>query len=128
VTALREENNTMTNALQQLANAEEIVIGFVRPDGTKGSTPIWDVEVDGEIYIRSGGGLSGGWYRRLMGNPDGEVRVGEHVYAVRAEPVDDSELLSSVTDAYLAKYGHSPFVKPFTQPGPISATLHLVAR
>ena len=118
----------MTNSLLPLAEREEIVIGFTRPDGSKGSTSIWNVEVDGEIYVRSGGGLQGGWYRRLRNNPDGEVRAGRDVYPVHAEPVDDVELQARVTEAYRAKYGHSPFARPFFQPDPIAATLHLTAR
>ena len=98
----------MTNELLDLAQAEEIVISFVRPDGTRGSTPIWDVEVGNEIYIRSGGGTSGGWYRRLRTNPEGEVHLSGNVYPVRAEPVGDTELQSRVTEAYRAKYGGSP--------------------
>src|SRR5271170_1054791 len=72
----------MANALLVLAAAEEIEIGFVRPDGTRGSTPIWDVEVGDQIYVRSAGGTSGGWYRRLRANPVGEVRQGGRVYPV----------------------------------------------
>jgi hypothetical protein len=118
----------MANRLLDIAQAEEIVIGFVRPDGSRGSTPIWDVEVGNEIYIRSGGGTRGGWYRRLRANPDGEVRQGRNVYPVRAEPVDDTDLQSRVTQAYRAKYGGSPLLSMFLEPGSVSATLHLVSR
>ena len=118
----------MMNPLLPLAKREEIVISFVRPDGSKGSTPIWDVEVDGEVYVRSGGGLQGGWYRRLRHNPEGEVRAGRDVYPIHAEPVEDLDLQARGTDAYRAKYGHSPFARPFFQPESIAATLHLVAR
>jgi hypothetical protein len=123
-----QEMNGMTNSLLPLAKREEIVIGFTRPDGSKGSTPIWDVEVAGEIYVRSGGGLQGGWYRRLRHNPDGEVHAGRDVYPVHAEPVEDVELQARVTTAYRAKYGHSPFARPFFEPDSIAATLHLTAR
>src|SRR5271170_2816906 len=123
-----QEMNGMTNSLIPLAKREEIVIGFTRPDGSQGSTPIWDVEVDGELYVRSGGGLQGGWYRRLRHNPEGEVRAGRDVYAVHAEPVEDAELQARVTEAYRSKYGHSPFARPFFQPDSIAATLHLTAR
>jgi hypothetical protein len=118
----------MANRLLDIAKAEEIVIGFVRPDGSRGSTPIWDVEVGNEIYVRSGGGTRGGWYRRLRANPDGEVRQGRNVYAVHAEPVDDADLQSRVTQAYRAKYGGSPLLSMFLEPDSVSATLHLVSR
>lgn len=118
----------MANRLLDIAKSEEIVIGFVRPDGSRGSTPIWDVEVGDEIYVRSGGGTKGGWYRRLRANPDGEVRQGRNVYQVRAEPVEDAGVQSRVTDAYRAKYGSSPLLAMFLEPDSVAATLHLVSR
>jgi hypothetical protein len=118
----------MANRLLDIAKAEEIVIGFLRLDGSRGSTPIWDVEVGNEIYVRSGGGTRGGWYRRLRANPDGEVRQGRNVYAVRAEPVDDTDLQSRITQAYRAKYGGSPLLSMFLEPDSVSATLRLVSR
>ena len=118
----------MANRLLDIAKGEEIVIGFVRPDGSRGSTPIWDVEVGNEIYVRSGGGTRGGWYRRLRANPNGEVRQGRDVCEVRAEPVDDADLRSQVTDAYRAKYGSSPLLSMFLEPDSVAATLHLVSR
>jgi NAD(P)-dependent dehydrogenase (short-subunit alcohol dehydrogenase family) len=118
----------VADRLLDIAKGEEIVIGFVRPDGSRGSTPIWDVEVGNEIYVRSGGGTRGGWYRRLRANPDGEVRQGRNVYQVRAEPVDDADLQSRVTDAYRAKYGSSHLLSMFLEPDSVAATLHLVSR
>jgi len=62
---------------------------------TLGSTMIWDLEVDGEIYVRSRGGLHGRWYRHLRPDPAGDARVGGqfgHLYPFHAEPVDDDEL------------------------------------
>jgi hypothetical protein len=118
----------MTNPLHDLAGVEEIVISFVRPDGTTGSTPIWDVEVGDEIYVRSAGGPSGGWYRRLRANPDGEVRHGRTTYPVRAEPVDDADLLTKITEAYRHKYRSSPSLRPFATPEAVSATFRLRVR
>jgi hypothetical protein len=36
------------NPLEHLADVEEISIGFRRPDGSTGSTPVWVVQVDTE--------------------------------------------------------------------------------
>jgi hypothetical protein len=116
------------DSLGHIAENEEIVIGFVRPDATKGSTPIWIVEVDGRPYVRSGGGTSGGWYRRLRRNPDGEVRAGGQVYPVRAEPVEDAALREAVTDAYRVKYQGSPLLDLFTKPDSVQATFRLLPR
>jgi hypothetical protein len=76
--------------LWQLASVEEIGIGFTRPDGSTGSTPVWVVQGGDAIFVRSIRGRRGGWYRRLRANPDGEVGDGAHTHPVRARPVEDA--------------------------------------
>ena len=72
--------------LRHLAEVEEISIGFTRPDGSTGSTPVWVVQAGDAIFVRS---IRGGWYRRLRANPDGEVGDGAHTHPVRARPVEE---------------------------------------
>ena len=55
--------------LRHLAEVEEISIGFTRPDGSVGSTPVWVVQAGEAIFVRSIRGRRGGWYRRLGANP-----------------------------------------------------------
>jgi len=92
----------------QLAEVEEISIGFTRPDASTGSTPVWVVHAGDAILVRSIRGRRGGWYRRLGANPDGEVDDRAHIYPVRVRPVQDAGTLEAVTGAYAAKYGDSP--------------------
>ena len=70
--------------LRHLAEVEEISIGFTRPDGSAGSTPVWVVQAGEVIFVRSIRGRRGGWYRRLGANPDGQVGTGAHTHPVRA--------------------------------------------
>jgi hypothetical protein len=116
------------NSLEHLGDAQEIMIGFQRPDGSTGSTPIWAVHVGGDVFVRSMNGPRGGWYRRLRARPDGEVRDNGHVHPVRAEPVDDQRTLEEVTRAYRSKYSGSPYLQPFLEQESISATLRLDPR
>jgi hypothetical protein len=113
------------DALLHLADVEEIRIGFRRPDGSSGSTPIWVVQVGDDIYVRSVRGPKGGWHRRLRANLDGEVRDGEHRHRVRAEAVTDTGMLAQVTRAYATKYAGSPFVRPLLREPSVGATLRL---
>jgi hypothetical protein len=113
------------NPLRHLGEAEEISIGFQRPDGSTGSTPVWVVSVGEDVYVRSMNGADGGWYRRLRERPHGQVRENGHVHAVHAEPVVDAATLDAVTRAYEAKYGTSPYLRPLLGPDAISATLRL---
>jgi hypothetical protein len=98
--------------LRHLAEVEEIRIGFTRPDGSSGSTPVWVVQAGDAILVRSIRGRRGGWYRRLGANPDGEVGDGAHTHPVRARPVEDAGTVEAVTGAYAVKDGHSPYVGP----------------
>jgi hypothetical protein len=113
------------NPLQHLADVQEISIGFRRPNGTTGSTPVWVVQVDGDIFVRSMNGPAGGWYRRLRANPDGEVRDDGHVHPVHAEPVVDATTLDEVTRAYATKYAASPYVQALLDEQAAGATLRL---
>jgi hypothetical protein len=94
--------------LRQLAEVEEISIGFTRPDGSAGSTPVWVVQAGEEIFVRSIRGRRGGWYRRLGANRDDEVGDRAHTHPVGAHPVQDAGTVEAVTGAYSAKYGDSP--------------------
>jgi hypothetical protein len=94
--------------LRQLAEVEEISIGFTRPDGSTGSTPVWVVQAGDPIFVRSIRGRRGGWYRRLGANPGGDVGARPHTHPVRARPVQDAGTVEAVTGADAAKYGDSP--------------------
>ncbi|HYT26297.1 MAG TPA: nitroreductase/quinone reductase family protein [Actinomycetota bacterium] len=113
------------DALQHLADVQEISIGFRRPDGSTGSTPVWVVQVGDNIFVRSIRGPRGGWYRRLRANPNGEVRDAAHVHPVHAEPIADADTLAEVTCAYATKYAGSPYVQPLLEEPAIGATLRL---
>jgi hypothetical protein len=114
--------------LRHLADVQEIVIGFERPDGSTGSTPVWVVPVGDDVFVRSMNGPRGGWYRRLRARPEGEVREAGHVHPVRAEQVEDAETLAAVTGAYRRKYAGSPYLPPFLGEDAVGATLRLVPR
>lgn len=116
------------DGLRHLGDVQEIVIGFQRPDGSTGSTPIWVVHVGDDVFVRSMNGPRGGWYRRLRARPDGEVRESGHLHPVRAEQVEDADTLAAVTDAYRSKYAGSPYLQPFLGGEAVGATLRLVPR
>jgi hypothetical protein len=111
--------------LRHLAEVEEISIGFTRPDGSTGSTPVWVVQAGDAIFVRS---IRGGWYRRLRANPDGEVGDGAHPHPVRARLVEDAGTVEAVTGAYAAKYGDSPYVGSLLTEEAADATLRLEPR
>ena len=116
------------NPLAHVADSEEIIVGFTRPDGTEGSTPIWVVRVGDDIFVRSAYGERGGWFKRLRRNPDGYVRDGDHRHPIRAERVTDPATLDAVTQAYTQKYAGSPSVEPLLTEETRNTTFRLVPR
>jgi hypothetical protein len=116
------------DGLRHLGDMQEIVIGFQRPDGSTGSTPVWVVHVGDDVFVRSMNGPRGGWYRRLRARPEGEVGEAGRVHQVRAEQVEDVETLAAVTGAYRSKYAGSPYLPPLLGEEAVGATLRLVPR
>jgi hypothetical protein len=123
--AKREVDTMAGDPLRHLADVREISIGFRRPNGSTGSTPVWVVQVEGDVFVRSMNGPSGGWYRRLRANPDGEIIDAGQVHPVRAEPVVDATTLDEVTRAYATKYADSPSVQSLLDEQAAGATLRL---
>jgi hypothetical protein len=117
--------------LRYLAEVEEISIGFTRPDGSTGSTPVWVVQAGDAILVRSIRGRRRGWYRRLRANPDGGVGDGAHAHPhpPRARPPGRGRgTVEAVTRAYAAKYGDSPYVGPLLTEEAADTTLRLEPR
>jgi hypothetical protein len=114
--------------LRHASDVEEVTIGFQRPDGSTGSTPVWIVRSGDGVFVRSMYGERGGWYRRLRANPDVTVTDYAHTHPVRAEPVADEATRQEVTRAYERKYGQSPYVQPLLTDEAIGATLRLEPR
>jgi hypothetical protein len=65
---------------------------------------IWAVVVEGRVFVRSWGLKPRGWYRTLLEEPQGAVRVADREIAVRAVRTRSERLKDAVDRAYLEKY------------------------
>jgi hypothetical protein len=99
--------------LRHLAEVEEISIGFARPDGSAGSTPVWVAQAAG-----TGGCVPTLTARSATGPTPTPC----------ARPVEDAGIVEVVTRAYEAKYGDSPYVGPLLTEEAADATLRLEPR
>ena len=66
--------------------------------------PIWAVVVERRIFVRSWSLKPRSWYRRLLEEPRGTIRVGDRSARFRAVHTRSTRLLAAVDRAYLAKY------------------------
>jgi hypothetical protein len=68
-------------------------------------TSLWVVVVDGRVFVRSWSLKPGGWYRTLLREPHGFVRVGELEIAFRAAHTRSERIRAAVDRAYRERYG-----------------------
>lgn len=90
-----------------VADARTVQVVNQDEDGSERDTTVWLVVVDGQGYVRSGGGR---WSRNLERDPRLVLRIGEASFPLRVEFVEDDALRGRVNDAYREKYGFSDAV------------------
>lgn len=90
-------------ALQLVASETgEVVVLHTTADGVDHTTRLWVVELDGSLWLRSGGGDSG-WYARLAAEP--RIRLERHgeTQSYVAEP--ESSRRDEINALMAEKYG-----------------------
>ena len=65
---------------------------------------IWFVVVNDRVFVRSWSVKPDGWYRSLLKDPRGIVKVAKREIAVQAVRARDKRLRDAVDQAYLEKY------------------------
>jgi hypothetical protein len=94
--------------LSEIADQEEIRISSERTDGgSNRRTPIWVVRVGDDLYVRSGFGKSGFWYRHAIGS-QAYVDAGGVQYKVSLSLDADPVSIAAVDEAYRQKYSADP--------------------
>jgi hypothetical protein len=89
---------------EKLTEPDVVRVITVDPDGDVRETKVWIVAQAGNAWLRTSDSR---WLANLRRDPNLELRSGDEVYELRAEEVEDSELLTRVDAAMRAKYGWS---------------------
>ena len=87
---------------QALSHVEVIEVVTRDEDGDLRDRPVWFVEVDGAIYLRSSGSR---WIQNLRRDPELLVRIEGVEYPLRAVEVSGDEMVAAVDAASAEKYG-----------------------
>ena len=92
--------------LERIAEAREIEISSLRPDGalTKPVT-IWCVRVEGELFVRSVRGDAGRWFKAAEQRHEGRIEAGDTAVDVTFEDLPH-HLDGEIDAAYKEKYGY----------------------
>jgi hypothetical protein len=82
----------------------EVVVLRTFADGVAKETRVWIVDDRGTSWLRAGQPTSS-WYRRILANPDIEVRRGSETREYRAFPLEGGPAAEHINALMLRKYG-----------------------
>lgn len=123
------KTNWPANELRRIVETDDLHISPFREDGATYGTPtwIWSVAVDGVLYVRGYNGQESRWYQAAIRQKAGRIRAAGMTKDVVFEPVD-GPINDQIDEAYRAKYGGSPYLKPMIGARARAATVRVLPR
>jgi hypothetical protein len=112
--------------LRKIAEADDLHISPLREDGKTYGTPtwIWNVLVDGELYVRAYNGKNSRWYKAALKQKAGRITIAGMNREVSFEPVNGT-INDRIDDSYRVKYKGSPYLAPMIAAGARAATVRI---
>lgn len=100
-----------TEELQNIDKADDLKISPFRADGITYGTPtwIWEVMVDGDLYVRAYNGIDSRWYQSAIKQKAGRIHAAGMVREVIFETVTGS-INEQIDEVYKMKYAKSPYL------------------
>ncbi len=116
--------------LQAIDKADDLKISPLRSDGVTFGTPtwIWEVVVDGNLYVRAYNGAQSRWYQSAIKKKAGRIHAAGMIWDVALEPVHDNVLHEKIDEAYIKKYNSSPYLAPMINQRAKIATIRILPK
>jgi quinol monooxygenase YgiN len=113
--------------LQNISSADDLKVSPFREDGTTYGTPtwIWNVAVDGDLYVRAYNGQKSRWYQAAVKQGKGRIHAAGMVKDVVFEPVS-GEVNERIDNAYRDKYKSSSYLTPMIGTKAKEATIRIM--
>lgn len=120
----------LTEDLEKIIKADDLKISPFREDGKTYGTPtwIWNVVVEGNLYVRAYNGINSRWYQSALTQKAGRIYAAGVVKEVGFETVNDKSLNKKINEAYQAKYAQSPYLPPMISDRVKEATVKITLR
>jgi hypothetical protein len=93
------------------SNLEKVIELEIRPQ-KPWSLSVWNVVIDGELYVPSAAGARRRWTQVAIVSPLARVRTHRRIYERRIEKVEDPALRKRIGAAVAARYGFDPPPSP----------------
>ncbi|MGO7957262.1 DUF2255 family protein [Rhizobium leguminosarum] len=121
--------NWSDDELSKIDQANDLKIAPFKDDGATYGTPtwIWEVVVDGSLYVRGYHGQKSRWYQAAIHQKAGRIIAAGMTRTVGFEPVD-GPINDRIDDAYRAKYGKSQYLAPMVSARARAATVRIAPR
>lgn len=127
---MKSENKKFTtDELKKINDADDLQISPFREDGKTYGTPtwIWEVVVDGDLYVRAYNGVGSQWYNAAIIQKAGRIIAAGMTKEVSFEPVQ-GEINKAIDEAYKNKYGNSPYLPPMISNRARAATVKILPK
>ena len=117
-----------SNTLKQICQADDLKIAPFHPDMTSTGTPtwIWEVAVDGRLFVRAYYGTNSRWYQSALAQKAGKIHAIGQVFEVKFKPIKDEELNQKIDDAYRTKYSSSRYMSHMISASSRAATVEII--
>jgi len=115
--------------LKQIDKADDLHISPFREDGKTYGTPtwIWEVVVDGELYVRAYNGVFSQWYNAAILQKAGRIKAAGETFEVSFETIEGN-INDKIDDAYKKKYDSSPYLPHMISKRARAATVKIIPR
>lgn len=115
--------------LAQINQADDLKIAPERANGKTGTpTWIWEVVVDGRLFVRPYNGKNSSWYQSAMAYKKGIIIAAGKTHTVEFAPVTDAALIQQVSAAYKSKYASSPYMPHMVQDKIADVTVEVIEK
>lgn len=126
-----KENQFDPEELQRINEADDLKISPFRADGVTNGTPtwIWEVIVDGELYVRAYNGKNGRWYQSAISQKAGKIHAAGMVKEVVFESISNDDVLADKIDnAYKEKYSSNLYLGAMISDRAKNATVKILPK
>ncbi len=98
--------------IQEIGKKDDLKIAPFRADGKTYGTPtwIWNVEVDGKLYVRAYNGKNSRWYQSAINQKVGKIDAIGQSFEVTFSAEENTDLNQKIDTAYQNKYKGSPYL------------------
>lgn len=123
------QNKFSGEELNKIDKADDLKIAPFREDGKTYGTPtwIWEVVVNGDLYVRAYNGVNSRWYQSALKQKAGRIIAAGMTKEVTFRPVQGN-IDKLIDEAYKKKYSKSPYLSPMISDRARAATVKIIPK